>query len=127
MSHSFYKVIHLIGIFSILLSLGGIILHTLGGGTRDYRHRKLIAVLHGVGLLLIFVAGFGLMARLGLAQQGLWPTWVLIKLCIWAFMATAPVLLYRLPKQSALWGALTLFLASLAAWTAIFKPFSAVL
>jgi len=123
MSHSFYNFLHLTGIFLVLLSLGAIALHTLNGGTRNFLARKWIAAIHGTGLIVIFVAGFGLMARLNMVGQGVWPTWVLIKLGVWLALGLMPVLLYRKPKYSAYWGLLTFILASTAAWTAINKPF----
>jgi hypothetical protein len=123
MPHSFYNFLHLVGIFLVLFSLGGIALHTLNGGTKNYSARKWITAIHGTGLLIIFVAGFGLMARLGMVGQGVWPTWMFIKLGVWLTLGLMPFLLYRKPKQSVLWAVLTISLAALAAWTAINKPF----
>jgi hypothetical protein len=122
MSHAFYNVLHLIGVFLLLLSLGGIGLHMINGGTREYPFRKWVAIFHGLGLLIIFVAGFGLMARLGMVGQGAWPFWIMLKLSIWLIMGVMPVLLYRIPKYSVIWVLLTFVFASLAAWTAINKP-----
>lgn len=123
MSYAFYNVLHLLGIFLVLLSLGGIATHVLNGGTRDFAARKWIASVHGLGLLIIFVAGFGLMARLGMVGQGMWPAWVFIKLTVWVILGAMPVLIYRVPRLAALWGLLTFVLAGLSAWTAIYKPF----
>lgn len=123
MPHSFYNFLHLVGIFLVLFSLGAIALHTFNGGTKNYSARKWIAAIHGVGLLVIFVAGFGLIAKLGMVGQGTWPTWIFIKLGVWTTLGAMPVLLYRKPKWSALWAILTISLAALAAWTAINKPF----
>ena len=123
MSYAFYNVLHLLGIFLVLLSLGGIATHVLNGGTRQFPARKWLASIHGIGLLLIFVAGFGLMARIGLVGQGLWPTWIFIKLSIWLVLGTMPILIYRVPNRAGVWGFLTFFLAALSAWTAIYKPF----
>lgn len=123
MPHSFYNFLHLVGIFLVLSSLGAIALHTFNGGTKNYNARKWIAAIHGTGLLIIFVAGFGLMARLGIVGQGAWPNWIFIKLGVWLMLGLMPVLLYRKPKLSGLWALLTISLASLAAWVAINKPF----
>lgn len=124
MSYQFYNFVHLVGIFLVLMSLGAIALHTLNGGTKTYAARKWVAAFHGVGLLIIFVAGFGLMARLGMVGQGLWPAWVFIKLTIWLILGAMPVLLYRKPQLSAYWGSLSFLLACVSAWTAIHKPFT---
>ena len=122
MSHAFYNVLHLVGIFLLLLSLGGIGLHVLNGGTRDYPYRKWVAIFHGLGLAIIFVAGFGLMARLGMFGAGTWPSWIFLKIGIWLVMGVMPVLLYRIPKYSGIWIFLTFLLATFAAWIAINKP-----
>lgn len=121
MSYEFYKVLHVLGAFTILMSLGGIALHTANGGTRSYGNRKWIAMIHGIGLLISLVAGFGLLARLGL-MKGL-PGWVLVKLIVWLALGAAPVLFY---KKSAL--SKTLFFAVLAlgliaVFMAVYKPF----
>ena len=59
MSYQFYKLLHLIGVI-ILFSGIGAVLATANGTTKN----KLASIANGVGLLVIFVAGFGLMARL---------------------------------------------------------------
>ncbi len=120
MSREFYLLMHLTGIFMILLPLGGMALHILNGGTRDYPNRRTMALIHGVGMLLTFVAGFGLMARLGL--MGGWPTWITAKLLIWLSLGVLPAFIYR-RKQNALALFFTIIiLASLAVSMAVFKP-----
>ena len=60
MSLAAYKVLHLLGAFLVLAALGA----ALAGGSR-----KGSGIAHGIGLLLLLVAGFGALARLG--QYGL--------------------------------------------------------
>lgn len=123
LSYQFYKVTHFVGIFLILISLGGITLHVMNDGTRQYAMRKWAAISHGVGLLLAFVAGFGLMARLGLIHG--FPLWIWGKLAVWLLLGAAPALIYRQRKiAKGLWFAI-LFLAGIAAYLAIYKPTSA--
>jgi len=122
LSYQFYKVTHFVGIFLILLSLGGITLHVMNDGTRQYAMRKWAAISHGVGLLLAFVAGFGLMARLGLIHG--FPLWIWGKLAVWLLLGAAPALIYRQRKiAKGLWFAI-LFIAGVAAYLAIYKPTS---
>lgn len=117
-----YKVIHLVGIFTILLALGGVALHVINGGTRLYQARRWAATFHGVGLLLALIGGFGLLARLGIHS---WPLWVILKLVVWLALGALPVFFYRSsgkPSSSkGLW-LTTLVLAGLAAGLAIYKP-----
>ncbi len=92
----FYRILHLVGIFILLFSLGGACLHMMNGGTRNFPHRKWIAMSHGIALLLILVAGFGMLAKLGLMAS--MPAWVFAKLAIWLVLGGIPALVYRKPQ-----------------------------
>ncbi len=122
MSFEIYKVIHITGLLFLFTAFGGILLHVMAGGKRDYPLRKLTAALHGTGLLLLLIAGFGMVARMKTFETG--PSgWVFGKLAIWAVLGGLPALIYRQPqKAKAHWG-LVLILGVLAAYLAIFKPF----
>jgi hypothetical protein len=122
-SYQFYLVLHFTGVFLILFSLGGVALHVINGGTREYPARKWAAMGHGIGLLIALVGGFGLLARLGIMHggQGL-PLWIWVKLCVWLALGAAPVLLYRQRQLSKVWWFLILVLGMLAATMAIYKP-----
>ncbi len=97
MSIEFYRVLHIVGIMLVFMSLGASVLHAANGGTRDQNpSRKLVAALHGTGLLLLIVAGFGMLARLQLMSDGL-PGWIHPKLLVWLLVAAAPVLITRKP------------------------------
>jgi len=125
LSLEFYKLLHLLGIFSLLLSLGGISLHMMNGGTRQFPHRKFIAILHGISLLLILVAGFGMLARLQSVNPpgGAMPGWVIAKLLIWLVLGGIPALFYRKPTLAKQLWFVVWILAVCAAYLALFKPF----
>ena len=56
--HSFYKVVHLLGIVTLFTAMGGSVLHALNGGTKQSNAgRGLVAALHGTSLLLILIGG----------------------------------------------------------------------
>ncbi|MGH7806864.1 MAG: hypothetical protein ACRENT_02095 [Thermodesulfobacteriota bacterium] len=57
-----YKVLHLIGVMFLLLSLGAYLMLSMN---KPERGRKLAAITHGISVLIILVAGFGLLAGLG--------------------------------------------------------------
>ncbi len=122
MSIEFYKTLHLFGIFTVIMSLGGMCLHVASGGTREYAGRKLAAMTHGIGLLLVLVAGFGLLAKEGIMQQGM-PGWVIGKLCVWLILGAMPALIYRQAKLAKLFWILILAFATFAAYLVMFKPF----
>ena len=119
MSYSVYKVVHLIGIFMVLISLGGITLHVLNGGTKDFVGRKLAGATHGIGLLISLVGGFGLLARIGTGMQ----PWVFAKLGIWLIFGGMTALIYRKPALAKpIWGGIIL-LGGLAVFLVQYKPF----
>lgn len=117
----FYKVLHLTSLFWMFASFGGLVVHVLNGGTRDNNSaRKLLAISHGVALLLVFVSGFGMHAKLQLAG---FPLWFLAKIVLWLALGGLFVLPYRMPQASrGLFFALPV-LGAAGAWLALYKPF----
>jgi hypothetical protein len=122
MDVEFYKVLHLWGIFMILASLGGMCLHVINGGTRTDSVRKFAMMSHGIGLLITAVAGFGLLEKEHLAALGM-PGWVIGKVVIWLILGMLPAFIYRMPKLTRIFWALTIALPVVAAWLVIYKPF----
>ncbi|MCB0351160.1 MAG: hypothetical protein KDD38_08250 [Bdellovibrionales bacterium] len=121
-SYAVYKVIHLTGVLMVYLALGGVTLHVINGGGKDYSWRKPIAMTHGIGLFLALLGGFGLLARLGIVQ-GIFPTWVFAKLAIWTvFAVMVSVLMRKKSWAKSIWF-ITLFLGGFAAYLAGSKPF----
>lgn len=124
MPYSMYKVIHLFGIFLVLVALDGASLHAIyGGATTPNPARKWIAITHGIGLLIVIVTGFGLLARLGISHPAGWPMWVWIKLGIWLVFGGMTVLVAKSPRYAKFFWFVTPLLAALAAYLAINKPF----
>lgn len=121
-SYSVYKIIHLVGVFMVFLALGGVATNSINGGTKNHSWRKGVAITHGIGLVLSLVAGFGLLARLGMAQGG-FPGWAWAKLAIWVIFAGVIGLLIRKPALAKPLWALLIFLGGLAAYLAGTKPF----
>ena len=94
MSYEFYKVIHLLGIAGVLLPLGAMAQHAIAGGTKaTLGNRKALLILHGISMLLIFVAGFGLIARTGVG----FPGWIYAKIVIWLIFGGAVAVALRKP------------------------------
>jgi len=91
MSYTAYKVIHLFGIFLTLLALGAIHGQSVSGS--GAKVSKLFQVAFGIGLAIIFVAGFGLLAKLGLASSP--PPWLWAKLGIWALLGGSAFVIRR--------------------------------
>src|SRR6185369_12606400 len=70
-----YKVIHILGVLFVFASLGALILASRDGVERG-SGRKLAGMTHGIAMLVVLIAGFGAMARLGMPNPAHWPLWV---------------------------------------------------
>lgn len=121
-SYQVYKIIHLTGVFMVLVSLGGVAMNAINGGAKTFKGRKLAAITHGIGMLLSLVGGFGLLARLGLVHADL-PGWAWGKLVIWLFFGGMLGILMRKPgKAREAWFAIFI-VAAFAVYLVQFKPF----
>ena len=117
MSYLTYKILHLVAILFLFTSLGSL---AVLGRTVDHRLRKLAGIVHGISVMVILVAGFGLLARLGFF--GSIPTWAWLKMGVWLLLALAAWPLRRRPEWAlALWLLLPA-LGGVAAWLAVAKP-----
>ncbi|HVS13316.1 MAG TPA: hypothetical protein VMV46_05305 [Thermoanaerobaculia bacterium] len=122
MSYSLYKVLHLLAAFLVLAALGAQAAHAATGQAKSSNPlRKLTGALHGAGLLVILVAGFGALAKLGFGAS--FPGWVWAKAAIWLLFAGAVAVPYRAPHlaKHLLW--LLPALGALAGYLALYKPF----
>jgi hypothetical protein len=114
-----YKVIHILGILMLFMSIGGLLTKTIVGKSDSNRWRKQLKINHGVGLLLILLGGFGMMAKLGI----LWPIpgWIVAKLIVWVMLGGLLVLILQSSMSKIIWY-LVIFLGLLAAYLGIMKP-----
>jgi hypothetical protein len=121
MSYQAFKLIHILGVLFVFVSLGALMLASREGVERG-TGRKLAGMTHGIALLVVLVAGFGTLARLGITNPGAWPMWVWIKATIWLVLGGIIVLVRRAPQLSTLLWWLLPLLGGIAAWAAIYKP-----
>lgn len=123
MSHQLYNVIHIIGIILLMSALGGAAVRVMTAGSDAPGTRRLLAALHGTGVLFVLVGGFGMLARLGFMHGGSFPGWLWVKLAIWGLLAAAPLI----PRRRPTWARPLLLalplLGGIAAYMAIYKPF----
>lgn len=123
LSHSFYNLVHIVGIILAMLALGGASILALAtpAGATPRPTRRLLAMLHGIGVFLVLLGGFGMLARLGITHSG-FPGWIWVKLAVWAIVAGA---LFLPRRNSAIAKPLLLalpILGGLATYMAIYKP-----
>lgn len=122
MSLAAYKVLHILGAFLLFAALGALALRHSDGGDREGRS-KLDSMSHGIALLILIVTGFGMLARLGISHDWVFPGWVWAKLAIWLLLGAALAFVRRMPRLAAVWWWTLPLLGAVAAWLALYKPF----
>lgn len=135
-SYTVYKLVHYLGIFGTVALLGAALgrgaqqsdpgrMPSTDGPSASARDpwRRRFNVLHGIGLFVILLGGFGMLARLGITQGLGLPGWIWAKLVIWAVIAALLVLARRTASAAARALILLPLLAALAGYIAFTKPF----
>ena len=118
-----YKVLHLTGVFMVVMALAAMALHFANGGSRQHGFRKIVAATHGFGMIISLVGGFGLLARLGFVHNAIPPGWALAKLGIWIIFGGLTSALIRRPQSARPIWFLIIALTGVAAYLANYKPF----
>lgn len=122
-SYITYKLIHFLGLFTVLVVTAARAGRFMTGDTTaSGARRRSLAVAHGIAVFLILLGGFGMLARLGIAQQGL-PGWIYVKLAIWAIFAGVIALPGRGTKYARLALIALPLLALAGGVVALYKPF----
>lgn len=114
----FYKTLHLLGVFMVFISMGGAIVRGQLSDTAGAA-KKFVSIMNGVGLLVVLVAGFGMMGKLGIGFDG----WIVGKILIWLLFGGLLAVANRKPDLRRTLTITTLVLGVLAAYLAIAKPF----
>lgn len=121
MSYEFYKIIHFIGIALVLTGLAGMLTVKMSGAALEGSTKRLVFLGHGVGLLFVLVSGFGLLARLNMAQS--MPGWVYGKIAIWLILGGIAALLKRKGHIGTPLYFLLIGIFGIGAYFAVTKPF----
>ncbi|MCB0358984.1 MAG: hypothetical protein KDD44_05095 [Bdellovibrionales bacterium] len=121
LSYGFYKSLHYLGVFVLLLAFGGMMVGVADGQSPQGPLRKRLLMAHGIGLAIILIAGFGMLARLGIHWP--WPGWLIAKLAIWLVLGGLAAALLRQPSRLKVLSLAVLVLAWLAGTVALTKPF----
>ncbi|MBL0691411.1 MAG: hypothetical protein JJV97_03680 [SAR324 cluster bacterium] len=115
--YPFYTFFHLLGLFILLLSLGGMIILSLAGDELKKKYRKILISGHGIGLITMLVTGFGMLARLGDIYA--WAWW---KVAIWVVIGIIPSLMLRNRKFVWPGAIILLLLISCSVLLVMYKP-----
>ena len=119
------KAVHLFGVFLVFIGVAGIAADAASGRPKgENPASRLLAALHGLGLLIVILAGFGMLAKVMRTPSMPSPAWATTKLVIWALFAVVAVVPRRWPR-TARWVLLLglPLLGAAAAVVAIFKPY----
>lgn len=120
MSLEIYRILHVLGLILVMMSFGGMIVHVINGGTKESnKWRKATMMTHGIGLLLLLVAGFGMLARLGIHS---FPLWVAVKVLVWLAFGGLVAVVYKKPSLATRMWLVVPALALIAAICGIIKP-----
>ncbi len=120
MSYQLYNWIHVFGLFVIFASLGGISIYAATGGEKAaFKYRRALALAHGVMMVLVLVAGFGLMARANYKFTE--NPWIYLKLLIWLGVGVFPAFVWRMKNKGLMLFWALLLLGVIGSYTAIFK------
>ena len=118
MSYDTYKLLHLLGLILLFTGFGAAL---LGHRKENGRPPRASAALHGAGLLIMLIAGFGMLPQLEIHWP--WPGWVFAKAAVWLALGALPVLVKRGVCGRAMGWILAVVLGITAAALALYKPF----
>ena len=82
----------------MLFALGAQLLSAIRGESKKAPFYKQVAYTHGIGLAMIFVAGFGLLSKLSIPFP--YPFWIWFKLGAWLFYGFVSAIAFRQPQAS---------------------------
>lgn len=91
MDPNLYRVIH---VFAVIL-LAGLAFAAFANPAKTSKRKVLMA--SGICSLLALIAGFGLVAKLGIPFP--FPAWILVKLFCWLGLSAMAGIAYRQPKK----------------------------
>ena len=111
MNPNIYQVLHIIGIAMVFLGYGALLARSMAAPD-NVPVRKLGSITSGIGLLLILVAGFGLISKLG---HSFTDAWILVKFAVWLALGGLVVLINRKPQLAVMLWWLLIALGAIAA------------
>ncbi len=91
-----YQILHITGLVMLFVGYGALLGRSIAG-SEEKRVKKLGSITSGIGLLLIFVAGFALISKLG---YGFAEPWIIVKLVIWFILGGLIAVINRKPASA---------------------------
>ncbi|MEI8026558.1 MAG: hypothetical protein WCI18_09430 [Pseudomonadota bacterium] len=135
MSFAFYKILHFIGIITLFLGFGLMLSSQLSEKVAGAVKNSKPMMVHGIGLVLILLGGFGMAAKAkflgdaGIGEEGSvvaqsgFPNWFWAKFGIWVALGGAAAVIKRVPEKRNLWLLLVIILGTCAVYLGVAQPF----
>jgi len=82
-------------------------------------NKKRVMMMTGILSLIVVVAGFGLLAKLGYG----FPGWIVVKLVCWLGLSAMAGMAFRAPTKAGVLTTVTVALLAIAVYAVYFKPF----
>jgi hypothetical protein len=120
MSYLTLKVFHLVALALTFMGLAGTLAYNAVSSGPSIT-RRIFAISHGIGLLLLLITGFLLLIQLGIGKN--LPGWVWGKVIIWLVAGASAVLVRRFARFQVPMLVYLAVLVGLGAWLALYKPF----
>jgi len=83
-------------------------------------HKSKTMMMTGIFSLVVLIAGFGLLAKLGHSFAS---GWVIVKLVAWLGIAGLSGMAYRKPEKAGTYSLIAIVLVAAAVYAVYFKPF----
>jgi len=113
-----FTVLHLLGVFLLFSSLGGLCLQT--STPEGERGRSLAGMAHGIALIFVLLTGLGAVMAAGFGPS--LPLWLWLKILIWLTLGGIVVLIRRAPQLRVFLFFGLPVLGGLAAWLCLIRP-----
>ena len=111
-----YSFLHIAGILMVFIGYGALLALALTK-TEHPQVKKLGSITSGIGLSLLLVAGFGLIAKMGYSYTA---PWLILKLIVWLLLGASIALINRKPELAKILWWLILVLGMVAVCTVYF-------
>lgn len=112
MSYEIYKFLHLLGLAAIAFSFGAFAMRS-----EDPSKKKLPSMVHGIGLVLALLGGFGMAAKLKLSVAA---PWLIFKIVVWLGLGAFIAINKRKPDLVPKAQLILILLALAAAYLGVF-------
>lgn len=121
LSLEIYKILHIGSLVATLGAQAAMIGAISGGNLKKDGAIKFFSAVHGIGMVLLLISGFGMLARLNYTS---WPLWFYFKIALYLVVGGLMALIFRQGKLKYLLFMFIITFASIGAYLGIMKPFT---